>query len=130
MSGVRRSDEDIATVVLRDGQITYLFVQQYWDDENSNTPPVTPSPLTVALNGSLSNGTAMSFDLTGGSANSKYEITVTQVNASTGVSFEIFNTTITRNASATQTITGPSATTGFMYVVYVNGSIALTTPVC
>ena len=53
MSGVRRSDKDIVTVVLDDGQITYLFVQQYWDDENSNTPAGPSNGLSMSNRGIL-----------------------------------------------------------------------------
>ena len=53
MSGVRRSDDDIVTFVLKDGQIDYLFVQQYWDDEISNTPAGPSNGLSMSNRGVL-----------------------------------------------------------------------------
>ena len=34
VSNIRRSDEDVVTYVLEDGQISYLFVQQYFEDND------------------------------------------------------------------------------------------------
>ncbi len=46
---VRRSDKDMATYVLEDGQVTYLFIQQYFEDNDQNSSGNTDS--VVELNG-------------------------------------------------------------------------------
>ena len=37
VSNIRRSDEDVVTYVLEDGQISYLFVQQYFEDNDQSS---------------------------------------------------------------------------------------------
>ena len=79
MSGVRRSDTDIVTAVLDDGQITYLFVQQYFDDEDHGRVPQTPADVRNLSGATYNNTTgvlALTFNFNGTPIAGTYEVQI------------------------------------------------------
>ena len=78
MSGVRRSDDDIVTFVLEDGQITYLFIQQYWNDNISNEPE-TPLTDVTAISVTATSGSALQATLAGATIGERYAVNVTAI---------------------------------------------------
>ena len=113
MSGVRRSDEDIVTAVLEDGQITYLFVQQYWNDENSNVPPTPPTSVT-GITVTAVNGSKLQATLTGATSGAAYTVSVSAIVS--GVQVDLGSYTVTAGPGGLVTIPVTCAT-GWAYTV-------------
>ena len=103
MSGVRRDENAIVTYVLEDGQITYLFVQEYYNDNESGTIPQGPSNVTSLSTASYANGTGvLSFQVNGTDvANRTYTVTIQSIIG--GVTNTIVEETVTTNASGVAT---------------------------
>ena len=79
MSGVLRSYTDIGTAVLDDGQITYLFVQQYFDDEDHGRVPHTPADVRNLSGATYNNTTgvlALTFNFNGTPIAGTYEVQI------------------------------------------------------
>ena len=77
INNVRRSDEDIVTYVLDDGQISYLFVQQYF--ENNDQEGVIEGPTAgVSLSAS---GNASYIAATAAAANTTYTFELSTLTA-------------------------------------------------
>ena len=113
MSGVRRSDEDIVTAVLEDGQITYLFVQQYWNDENSNVPPTPPTSVT-GITVTAVNGAKLEATLAGATSGAAYTVSVSAIVS--GVQVDLGSYTVTADAYG-KVIIPVTCATGWAYTV-------------
>ena len=71
IKSVRNSDKDIVTWTKKDGQINYLFVQQYFEDNTSSgSTIVAPGTVTLAYNNATGD-----VSVTGSKAG-KYKVTV------------------------------------------------------
>ena len=99
ISNVRRSTDDIVTYVLKDGQISYLFVQQYFED-NEQSSTVTDNVLTsLVYNHYVSPN--LNLTLNGTNAGQTYTVTLKMIVA--GVTTELGTYKVTGTAGASST---------------------------
>ena len=132
MSGVRRDENAIVTFVLEDGQITYLFVQEYYNDNESGNLPETPSNVTSLSYARYVNSTgALNFTVNGTDvANKSFTVTIQSIIG--GVTNTIVQETVTTDASgvasktiATNLLTDLSTIGGVYVVRYGNASTVI-----
>ena len=107
IKSVRNSDTDIATFTMKDGQITNLFIQQYF--ENNSTPGANNTKFTATA--SIS-GSALKVVITGGAGTENYKVEkVIVTNLNNGVSTTIDGTDAAQLANGTATINAVSGVT-------------------
>ena len=98
MSGVRRDENAIVTFVLEDGQITYLFVQEYYNDNESGTLPVAPSVVTGITYNSYTAGT-LRFTLGGVVDGNTYSVDLVMVAGGVATTLRTMNVTASVDGS-------------------------------
>ena len=91
VSNIRRSDEDVVTYVLEDGQISYLFVQQYFED-NDQSSSGGRQELTSITGATYANPN-LTLTLNGTNAGQNYKVTLKMIVA--GVTTELGTYTVT-----------------------------------
>ena len=99
VSNIRRSDEDVVTYVLEDGQISYLFVQQYFED-NDQSSSGGRQELT-SITGVTYSAPNLTLTLNGTNAGQNYKVTLKMIVA--GVTTELGTYTVTGATGATST---------------------------
>ena len=99
VSNIRRSDEDVVTYVLEDGQISYLFVQQYFED-NDQSSSGGRQELTSITGATYANPN-LTLTLNGTNAGQNYKVTLKMIVA--GVTTELGTYTVTGATGATST---------------------------
>ena len=99
VSNIRRSDEDVVTYVLEDGQISYLFIQQYFED-NDQSSSGGRQELTSINNVGYSSPN-LTLTLNGTNAGQNYKVTLKMIVA--GVTTELGTYTVTGATGATST---------------------------
>ena len=99
VSNIRRSDEDVVTYVLEDGQISYLFVQQYFED-NDQSSSGGRQELT-SITGVSYSAPNLTLTLNGTNAGQNYKVTLKMIVA--GVTTELGTYTVTGATGATST---------------------------
>ena len=99
VSNIRRSDEDVVTYVLEDGQISYLFVQQYFED-NDQSSSGGRQELT-SITGVSYRAPDLTLTLNGTNAGQNYKVTLKMIVA--GVTTELGTYTVTGATGATST---------------------------
>ena len=99
VSNIRRSDEDVVTYVLEDGQISYLFVQQYFED-NDQSSSGGRQELT-SITGVSYRAPNLTLTLNGTNAGQNYKVTLKMIVA--GVTTELGTYTVTGATGATST---------------------------
>ena len=99
VSNIRRSDEDVVTYVLEDGQISYLFVQQYFED-NDQSSSGGRQELT-SITGVSYGAPDLTLTLNGTNAGQNYKVTLKMIVA--GVTTELGTYTVTGATGATST---------------------------
>ena len=99
VSNIRRSDEDVVTYVLEDGQISYLFVQQYFED-NDQSSSGGRQELTSITDVSY-RAPDLTLTLNGTNAGQNYKVTLKMIVA--GVTTELGTYTVTGATGATST---------------------------
>ena len=99
MSNIRRSDEDVVTYVLEDGQISYLFIQQYFED-NDQSSSGGRQELT-SITGVSYRAPDLTLTLNGTNAGQNYKVTLKMIVA--GVTTELGTYTVTGATGATST---------------------------
>ena len=99
VSNIRRSDEDVVTYVLEDGQISYLFVQQYFED-NDQSSSGGRQELTSITDVTYS-APNLTLTLNGTNAGQNYKVTLKMIVA--GVTTELGTYTVTGATGATST---------------------------
>ena len=114
VSNIRRSDEDVVTYVLEDGQISYLFIQQYFEDNDQSSSGGDRQELTSITGVSYANP-KLTLTLNGTNAGQKYKVTVKMIVA--GVTTELGTYTVTGEAGSTST----SLTVGSLAVLGTGG---------
>ena len=127
VSNIRRSDEDVVTYVLEDGQISYLFVQQYFED-NDQSSSGGRQELT-SITGVTYSAPNLTLTLNGTNAGQNYKITLKMIVA--GVTTELGTYTVTGATGATSTTNTLSvgtlasfAASGGIYMVSCGGQNA------
>jgi len=99
VSNIRRSDEDVVTYVLEDGQISYLFVQQYFEDNDQSSSGGRQELTSItAVTYSAPN---LTLTLNGTNAGQNYKVTLKMIVA--GVTTELGTYTVTGATGATST---------------------------
>ena len=99
VSNIRRSDEDVVTYVLEDGQISYLFIQQYFED-NDQSSSGGRQELT-SITGVTYSAPNLTLTLNGTNAGQNYKVTLKMIVA--GVTTELGTYTVTGATGATST---------------------------
>ena len=99
VSNIRRSDEDVVTYVLEDGQISYLFIQQYFED-NDQSSSGGRQELT-SITGVTYSTPNLTLTLNGTNAGQNYKVTLKMIVA--GVTTELGTYTVTGATGATST---------------------------
>ena len=99
VSNIRRSDEDVVTYVLEDGQISYLFVQQYFED-NDQSSSGGRQELT-SITGVSYRAPDLTLTLNGTNAGQNYKVTLKMIVA--GVTTELGTYKVTGATGATST---------------------------
>ena len=99
VSNIRRSDEDVVTYVLEDGQISYLFIQQYFED-NDQSSSGGRQELTSITGATYANPN-LTLTLNGTNAGQNYKVTLKMIVA--GVTTELGTYTVTGATGATST---------------------------
>ena len=99
VSNIRRSDEDVVTYVLEDGQISYLFIQQYFED-NDQSSSGGRQELT-SITGVSYRAPDLTLTLNGTNAGQNYKVTLKMIVA--GVTTELGTYTVTGATGATST---------------------------
>ena len=94
-----RSDEDVVTYVLEDGQISYLFVQQYFED-NDQSSSGGRQELT-SITGVSYRAPDLTLTLNGTNAGQNYKVTLKMIVA--GGTTELGTYTVTGATGATST---------------------------
>ena len=129
INNVRRSDEDIVTYVLDDGQISYLFVQQYFEDNDQGgviEGPTAGVSLSASGNASYIAATAAvanttyTFELstlTAGGYQMVYTGSATMAAGSRTVSMDLGNFMLSDNYYQLVVKDSTSAIVGTAYVV-------------
>ena len=129
INNVRRSDEDIVTYVLDDGQISYLFVQQYFennDQEGVIEGPTAGVSLSASGNASYIAATAAAANttyafelstLTAGGYQMVYTGSATMAAGSRTVSMDLGNFMLSDNYYQLQVKDSTHAVVGTAYVV-------------
>ena len=127
VSNIRRSDEDVVTYVLEDGQISYLFVQQYFED-NDQSSSGGRQELT-SITGVTYSAPNLTLTLNGTNAGQNYKVTLKMIVA--GVTTELGTYTVTGATGATSTTATLSvgtlasiAASGGIYMVSCGGQNA------
>ena len=127
VSNIRRSDEDVVTYVLEDGQISYLFVQQYFED-NDQSSSGGRQELT-SITGVSYRAPDLTLTLNGTNAGQNYKVTLKMIVA--GVTTELGTYTVTGATGATSTTATLSvgtlasiAASGGIYMVSCGGQNA------
>ena len=129
INNVRRSDEDIVTYVLDDGQISYLFVQQYFENNDQGgviDGPTAGVSLSASGNASYIAATAAAANttytfelstLTAGGYQMVYTGSATMVAGSRTVSMDLGNFMLSDNYYQLKVKDSTSAVVGTAYVV-------------
>ena len=99
VSNIRRSDVDVVTYVLEDGQISYLFIQQYFED-NDQSSSGGRQELT-SITGVTYSTPNLTLTLNGTNAGQNYKVTLKMIVA--GVTTELGTYTVTGATGATST---------------------------
>ena len=127
VSNIRRSDEDVVTYVLEDGQISYLFVQQYFED-NDQSSSGGRQELT-SITGVTYSAPNLTLTLNGTNAGQNYKVTLKMIVA--GVTTELGTYPVTGATGATSTTATLSvgtlasiAASGGIYMVSCGGQNA------
>ena len=124
IKSVRNSDTDIATFTVKDGQVTNLFIQQYF--ENNTTPGANNTKFTATA--SIS-GSDLKIAIAGGAGTEAYKVEkVIVTNLNNGVSTTIDGTqagTLTGGSLSETTVAGITVTgnglTTYQVVLTVDG---------
>ena len=126
IKSVRNSDTDIATFTMKDGQITNLFIQQYF--ENNSTPGANNTKFTATASIDIATK-ALKIAVSGGAGTEAYKVEkVIVTNLNNGVSTTINGTqagnlssgSLPETAVAGITVTGNGLTT-YQVVLTVDG---------
>ena len=107
IKSVRNSDKDIVTWTKKDGQINYLFVQQYFEDNTSSGSTITTPGTVTALTYNNSTGVV---SVTGSKAG-KYKVTVEVLSNGTYVEAATYTVNVASNG-ATATVAVGTLTAG------------------
>ena len=124
VSNIRRSDEDVVTYVLEDGQISYLFIQQYFED-NDQSSSGGRQELT-SITGVTYSAPNLTLTLNGTNAGQNYKVTLKMIVA--GVTTELGTYTVTGATSTTAVLSvgtlASIAASGGIYMVSCGGQNA------
>ena len=107
IKSVRNSDTDIATYTVKDGQVTNLFIQQYFENNASSGSTVVAPGTVTALTYNNSTGVV---SVTGSKAG-KYTVTVEVLSNGTYVEAAAYTVNVTSD-SATATVAVGTLTAG------------------
>ena len=112
INNVRKSDEDIVTFVLDNGQISYLFVQQYFDDADDGT---VVTPFTGA---ELTGGGKLTYTVaTNVAVSTNYDFTLYMIAG--GVQTPVYSGSMTMAAGTNKVSANVNLLPDTYYVVYV-----------
>jgi hypothetical protein len=117
----------IALLNTTDGDLDYIFIQEVDTNPSNTASGGTYTPVTGAFD-TLTDGSDLKVNLTGGTTGDSVYIAVYQVSSATGTRTLIYDNSVTRTSAATQSVTVGTATQNFMYTLYVDGSLIVTSP--
>ena len=101
VSNIRRSDEDVVTYVLEDGQISYLFIQQYFEDNDQSSSGGRQELTSITGVTYSAPNLTLTLTLNGTNAGQNYKVTLKMIVA--GVTTELGTYTVTGATGATST---------------------------